>query len=525
MTKKVYLRVSVIGEANQLAVATCGPDGSTIKIEQLENDYLSTLGTTEIVFRHDAGDYMSFDFTAEADYMYISSLTDGLLQYCFATDELLPIDATVKGSVRRSVTGDVYVAPVGVEYIIQIVKNSPFDSERIRVQERTLSTGLLAVQPHKVIEAARTRDEILAQRFINHKQYELKDHLGNVNSVVSDLKTAFIGFDGRASDFEVTLNSVSNYYPGGSLMPGRNYSPDSYRFGYQGSEKDDEIAGVSGAHITTKFRQGDTRVVKWWSIDPKANASWSPYSMMNGNPIWLNDYEGDTIKVVGSTDFVYNTNLYIAKLRVTDKGAAMLAVLENAKTIYTIKESVSYQTSAYNGDKSWKFNLNGGFYRSNTMYYDDNPWKSKLGGADIDGFLIFGHEFYHMFSDEMSLRTKSGFSGFSGGEPIENLKAERAAEGGAMVFGNYLRTVYGYKNWKRSNQGKANTNFTMEWKGKGKTYFNGNNERITEIGFETGSTMETGSGLNSQKLNTQYKKRKTERGVTSTVDQDGNEVK
>jgi len=65
----------------------------------------------------------------------------------------------------------------------------------------------------------------------------------------------------------------------------------------------------------------------------------------------------------------------------------------------------------------------------------------------------------------------------------------------------------------------------MEWKGKGKTYFNGNNERITEIGFETGSTMETGSGLNSQKLNTQYKKRKTERGVTSTVDQDGNEVK
>ena len=51
----------------------------------------------------------------------------------------------------------------------------------------------------------------------------------------------------------------------------------------------------------------------------------------------------------------------------------------------------------------------GGLYMANTMYYDDTPWKSSLGGADIDGFLIFGHEFYHMYSDEMSLRVISGF--------------------------------------------------------------------------------------------------------------------
>ncbi len=307
-------------------------------------------------------------------------------------------------------------------------------------------------------------------------------------------------------------------------MPGRKYSSNSYRFGYQGSEKDDEITGVTGSHITTHFRQGDTRIVKWSSIDPKANASWSPYSMMNGNPIWLNDAEGDTIKIAGDQKFVLNTNRYLAMIRATDKGQVMLDVLENAETVYTIREAASYMTSAYNGNSSWEFTIFGG-YRPNTMYYDDNPLRSKLGGADIDGFLILGHELYHMFSDEMSLRDYRGFSGFYLGEQIGTLAGERSAERGAMTFGNYLRTVYGYKNWKRSNQGSLNTDFTKEWKYHGKRFFNSNNERITEFGFKKGSTMRMGSGLNSQKLNPTYKKTKTEGGVTSTVDQNGNEVK
>ena len=87
-----------------------------------------------------------------------------------------------------------------------------------------------------------------------------------------------------------------NYYPGGSVLPGRSYSSNSYRYGYQGSEKDDEITGVTGAHITTHFRELDTRLLRWWSTDPKANASESPYMSMGGNPLWNNDPLGDTVK-------------------------------------------------------------------------------------------------------------------------------------------------------------------------------------------------------------------------------------
>lgn len=78
-------------------------------------------------------------------------------------------------------------------------------------------------------------------------------------------------------------------------MPGRKYSSTAYKYGYnKGSEKDDEIAG-EGNTITTFYREGMTRLLVWESPDPKASEQpWqSPYSYMDGNPIWHNDPMGD----------------------------------------------------------------------------------------------------------------------------------------------------------------------------------------------------------------------------------------
>lgn len=90
-------------------------------------------------------------------------------------------------------------------------------------------------------------------------------------------------------------NNFVDYYPGGSPMPGRNFNQTSYRYGFnKGSEKDDEISGA-GNHFTTKYREGDTRLMTWWSVDPEADEQpWqSPYSYMDGNPIQFNDPDGD----------------------------------------------------------------------------------------------------------------------------------------------------------------------------------------------------------------------------------------
>ena len=102
-------------------------------------------------------------------------------------------------------------------------------------------------------------------------------------------------YDPNTGNNSLDIVAANNYYPGGSLMPEAYYNAENYRHSYQGSEKDDEITGTNGTHITTHYRENDTRLLRWWSHDPKANASESQYMSMGGNPIWHNDPLGDSI--------------------------------------------------------------------------------------------------------------------------------------------------------------------------------------------------------------------------------------
>ena len=76
--------------------------------------------------------------------------------------------------------------------------------------------------------------------------------------------------------------------PFGAQLYGRNLSASGstsdYRFGYQGSEEDDEIKG-EGNSYTTEYRQLDPRLGRWLSIDPMAGKfPWqSPYCLMDNN--------------------------------------------------------------------------------------------------------------------------------------------------------------------------------------------------------------------------------------------------
>ncbi len=95
------------------------------------------------------------------------------------------------------------------------------------------------------------------------------------------------------------MQTFSTYklYPYGMLMPNRHAESPSgdYRYGYQGSEKDNEIKG-EGNSYTTHFRQLDPRIGRWFSIDPVFQPWQSPYCSMDNNPILFNDPKGDKIK-------------------------------------------------------------------------------------------------------------------------------------------------------------------------------------------------------------------------------------
>ncbi len=75
-------------------------------------------------------------------------------------------------------------------------------------------------------------------------------------------------------------------------MPGRSFSSDNYRYGFNGQEKDDEVSG-SGNSMTAEFWQYDSRLGRRWNTDPVTDVSQSPYACFNNNPIIFNDVNGD----------------------------------------------------------------------------------------------------------------------------------------------------------------------------------------------------------------------------------------
>ncbi|MEN9302006.1 MAG: hypothetical protein RL264_435 [Bacteroidota bacterium] len=82
-----------------------------------------------------------------------------------------------------------------------------------------------------------------------------------------------------------------------------NWSPAGYRYGFQNQEKDDEVKG-SGNSYDFGARMYDSRVGRWWSVDPffSKNPSFSPYVVSSNTPIQAVDFQGYyTIFVNGYT--------------------------------------------------------------------------------------------------------------------------------------------------------------------------------------------------------------------------------
>jgi hypothetical protein len=124
---------------------------------------------------------------------------------------------------------------------------------------------------------------------------------GNVLTTVNDQKL----FVHDLSVFEAVIETSQDYYPFGMLMPGRKYNPAEYRFGFQGWQKTDEIAG-SGNHYTAEFIEYDPRTVQRWNPDPewKQIPQWSPYVVLGDNPIGNIDKKGDIWDVIADIVFI-----------------------------------------------------------------------------------------------------------------------------------------------------------------------------------------------------------------------------
>ncbi|MCP4520121.1 MAG: hypothetical protein GY827_00220 [Cytophagales bacterium] len=99
--------------------------------------------------------------------------------------------------------------------------------------------------------------------------------------------------------------SWTDYYAFGAPKVARCFEKsDGYRYGFNGMEKDDKGKG-RGNSYTTYFRQYDSRLGRWQSIDPKGTSFQSPYLSMGGNPILYMDPLGDTTHIFSSENGKY----------------------------------------------------------------------------------------------------------------------------------------------------------------------------------------------------------------------------
>ena len=148
-------------------------------------------------------------------------------------------------------------------------------------------------------------------RGLGMREYELKDHLGNVCAVVSDKKMSDI-VSGLPEDFRAEVLTMRDHYAFGMDLPGAVFTGSSgYRYGFNGMERDDEVKGA-GMSYDFGARVYDPRVGRWWSVDQleKKYPAMSGYGFVGNMPIIAIDPDGKQIKIVlGNVDKARFLNL------------------------------------------------------------------------------------------------------------------------------------------------------------------------------------------------------------------------
>jgi RHS repeat-associated protein len=133
------------------------------------------------------------------------------------------------------------------------------------------------------------------------------------------------------------------------LVPRRHGSLESYKYGFQGQEKDDELKG-EGNSLNYTFRMHDPRVGRFFAVDPltKKYPHYTPYSFSGNKVIEYVELEGqEEVKAVLSRNdlfsyFEFDIDTQKGKILNITKGTSVFAVIDVNESdledkIYAIK--------------------------------------------------------------------------------------------------------------------------------------------------------------------------------------------
>jgi RHS repeat-associated protein len=172
------------------------------------------------------------------------------------------------------------------------------------------------------------------------------------------------------------------YYPFGQLVPNRHGSSSSYRYGFQGQEKDDELKG-EGNSMNYTFRMHDPRVGRFFARDPlQKSYPWnSPYAFSENRVIDGIELEGREVEIVIGNIPYGTTQLRVIGNNDTNKAPKSIEVPVYA--LY-VTDAVTNSVSTYLVTRDAVFVDSNAMPDSNGDIEIKNiPFEPKKGGSNI----------------------------------------------------------------------------------------------------------------------------------------------
>ena len=182
-----------------------------------------------------------------------------------------------------------------------------------------------------------------------------------------------------------------------------HYNP--YRFGFNGQEKTDEIAG-EGNHLDFKYRGYDSRIGKFWSVDPLAkNYPWnSPFAFAENRVIEGIDLEGKEYSEAGLSEAAKDAvispelyNFYPTKLKM--ESAAQLFKDRSSEVHNFIAIPISLQKSTIN----LQYSKNSAYAYTDRETGAINMYTNATKGGIEDAVSILFHEIIHKNNNQNNL--------------------------------------------------------------------------------------------------------------------------
>ncbi len=293
------------------------------------------------------------------------------------------------------------------------------------------------------------------------KAYELSNHLGNVLAVISDSRIL------NGSTYDATVLSAQDYYAFGMLQPGRTWHlGDSYRYGFNGKENDNEVKG-EGNQQDYGFRIYDPRLGRFLSVDPLSPSYpwYTPYQFAGNKPVNSIDLDGlEPVEV----SFYLSSQRPLPKIGKTEWYVVRGKAIESSYSAAFRYNIVNSNPGAYQNIEA-----RHNWYAWAAKNAKDNYWfaaatdvtsKTMVGGADMPNTVFMNDQEENVLRGANEFLLKENFKNFGkyalgdgpvtwNGKSYANLSG---AELDKQMVVIEMTTLQGYLNDYKNNYIKNN---------------------------------------------------------------------